>query len=76
MGQSQRSGSNFLRTAGDIRSSALPSTVKSNKSHYQSKVCVCNQWAYADNFADAVDRLLRSDVFIKPGCLENLNDTF
>ena len=30
------------------------------KSHYQSKVfiCVCNQWAYADNCADVVDRLL------------------
>ena len=32
----------------------------SNNHHYQSKVivCVCNQWAFADNRADAVDRLL------------------
>ena len=36
---------------------------KSNKSHYQSKVFVCvsvdcNQQAYTDNSADAVDQLL------------------
>ncbi len=41
-----------------FRGSALPSAAKSNKSHYQFKVfvCVCNQWAYADNRAYAVDR--------------------
>ncbi len=34
---------------------------KSNRSHYQSsgvRLCVCDQWAYAGNCADAVDRLL------------------
>ena len=30
-----------LCAAVDIRGSALPSAVKSNKSHYQSKVFVC-----------------------------------
>ena len=30
----------------------------SNNHHYQSKVIVCNQCAFADNHADAVDRLL------------------
>ncbi len=32
-----------------------------NRSHYQSsgvRLCVCDQWAYAGNCADAVDRLL------------------
>ncbi len=36
----------------------LPSAATSNWSHYQSKVFVCNQWAHADNRADAVGRLL------------------
>ena len=40
------------------RGLALPSAAKSNRSHYQFKVYVCNQSAYADNCADAVDRLL------------------
>ena len=31
----------FGRAAVDIRSSALPSAVKGNKSHYESKVFVC-----------------------------------
>ncbi len=41
-----------------------------NLTHYQSSgvcLCVCNQWAYAGNCADAVDRLL-----IQPGqCRQN-----
>ena len=40
-GSSQRSRSIFWRAAVDIRCSALPSTAKSNKSHYQSEVFVC-----------------------------------
>ena len=41
----------------------LNCAAKSNKSHYQSKVfvghrCVCNQWAYVDSRADAVNQLL------------------
>ena len=47
-----------LRSPG----SALPSAAKSNWSHYQSNfqgvcLCVCNQWAYADNRADAINQL-------------------
>ena len=36
------------------------------RSHYQSKVCLCvyNQSAYADNCADAVDRLLIMNVIV------------
>ena len=41
-----------------IRGSALQSVAKSNNPYYHSKVCVCNQWAYVDNCADAVDWLL------------------
>ncbi len=41
MGQCHRSRSNFLSAAVDIRGSALPSAVKSNNHHYQSKVIVC-----------------------------------
>ncbi len=55
------SRSNFQRAAVDIRGSALPSAAKGNRSHYQSsgiRLCVCDQWAYAGNCADAVDRLL------------------
>ncbi len=33
-------------------------SAKSNKPHYQSKVFVCNQWAYAGNRTDVVDQLL------------------
>ncbi len=61
-------GSNFWRAAVDIRGSALPSAAKSNKLKFGAimeslpvqRVCLyaCNQWAYADNCADAVDRLL------------------
>ncbi len=36
--------------------SALPSAAKNNKSYYQSEVFVCNQGAYTDNSAYAVDR--------------------
>ena len=63
-GQGQGHGSlskvqvKFWHVAVDIRGSALPSAAKSNESHYQSKVCVYNQWAYADNCADAVVWLL------------------
>ncbi len=39
--QGQRSRSIFWRAAVDIRGSTLPSAVKSNRSHYQSKVFVC-----------------------------------
>ncbi len=43
-GQGQRSRSKvkvtFWRAAVDIRGSALPSALKSNKSHCQSNVCV------------------------------------
>ncbi len=41
MGQGQRSRSIVWRAAVDIRGSALPSAVKSNKRHYQSTVFVC-----------------------------------
>ncbi len=41
MGQGQKSRSIVWCAAVDIRSSALPSAVKSNKRHYQSKVFVC-----------------------------------
>ncbi len=57
----QGQGSTIWGATVDIRGSALPSAAKSNRSHYQSsgvRVCVCNQWAYAGNCADAVDRLL------------------
>ena len=40
-GQGQRSRLLFWRAAVDIRGSALPSAVKSNRSHCQSKVLVC-----------------------------------
>ncbi len=52
-GQGQRSGSrsNLRHAAVNIRGSALPSAIKSNYHHYQSKVIVC---------ADAVDRRLIS----------------
>ncbi len=42
-GHGSRSKVNALlwRAAVDIRGSALPSAVKSNRSHYQSKVFVC-----------------------------------
>ncbi len=40
-GQGQRSRSIFWRESVDIRGSALPSAVKSNRSQYQSKVFVC-----------------------------------
>ncbi len=46
----------------DIRGSALPSAAKSNRSHYQSKVMVCNQSACAVNCAEAVDRLLITTI--------------
>ncbi len=58
MGRSQMSSSNFWHAAVHIGGLALPSAAKGNKSHYKSKVFVCNQGAYADNSADAVDRLL------------------
>ncbi len=35
------SRSNFWRAAVDDRGSALPSTARSNKSHYQFQVVVC-----------------------------------
>ncbi len=38
-GQGQRSI--FWRAAADIRGSALPNAVKSNKNHYKSNVFVC-----------------------------------
>ncbi len=44
-----------------FRRSALPSAAKGNRSHYQFsgvRLGVCDQWAYAGNCADAVDRLL------------------
>ena len=56
-----RSRSNFWHAAVDIRGPALLGAAKSNISHYQSRTFVCNQWAYADNHADAVDRLLIVD---------------
>ncbi len=55
MGQGQF----FGRVAVDISGSALPRAAKSNRSRYQSlgvRLCVCNQWAYADNRSNAVDR--------------------
>ena len=61
MGHGQRSRSTFQHAVVDIRGSALRSAAKSNRSHYQSsgvRLCVCNQWAYAGNCADTVDRLL------------------
>ena len=40
-GHGQRSRSTLWRAAVDIRGSALPSAAKNNRSHYQSKVFVC-----------------------------------
>ncbi len=43
------------------RGSALPSAAKSEEELLPVQsvcLCACNQWAYADNCADAVDRLL------------------
>ena len=60
-GKGQRSRSNFRRAAVNIRGSALPSAVKGNKSHCQSKLFVCNHWPYANNCTDVVDRLLIID---------------
>ena len=42
-GLGQRSRSNLWRAAVDIRGLALLTAAKSNKSHNQSKVFVCNQ---------------------------------
>ena len=53
----------FLCAAVDIRDSALPSAAKIYKS--LRSLCVCNQWAYADNCADAVDRLLIGDILLE-----------
>ncbi len=39
----------------DMRGSPLPSAAKSNNHHCPS---VCNQWAFVDNHADVVNRLL------------------
>ena len=50
--------SNFWCIAVDFRGLALLSATKGNKSHYQSKVFACNQGAYTDNSADAVDQLV------------------
>ena len=56
--QCHGSRSNFWCAAVDTTGSALPSAASTNMSHYQSKVCVCNQGPCADNCADADDRLL------------------
>ncbi len=54
-----RSRSNFWHAVVDIRNLTLPSAAKRNNHHYQSEVIVCrNQWTYANNCVDAVDRLL------------------
>ncbi len=61
MAQGQRSRSNFWRAVVDIRGSALPSAAKSKEEPLPVQkvcLCACNQWVYADNCADAVDRLL------------------
>ncbi len=39
-GRGQMLRSHFLHAVVDIRGSALPSAAKSDKIHYQSKVCV------------------------------------
>ncbi len=47
--------------SGYIRGSALPSAAKSKGELLSVQsvcLCACNLWAYADNRADAVDRLL------------------
>ncbi len=51
--------------------SKLPSAAKSNKSYYQSKVGVCNQWPYADNCTDAVDQLLFVYIYFVDGALHS-----
>ena len=59
-GQGQGQMSGFwveVKGQGQI-SGAQRSAAKSNRSHYQSKVFVCNRGAYTDNSADVVDRLL------------------
>ncbi len=51
----------FVYLFVDIRGSALPSALKSNWSRYQLQgvfLCVCNQWAFADNRVDVVNWLL------------------
>ncbi len=66
MGQGQRS--NFWRAAVDIRGSALPSAAMSKEEPLPVQgvcLCACNQWAYADNRADAVDRLLIQCIFLR-----------
>ena len=69
-GHGLRSRSTFWCPAVDIRGSALPSAANSYRSHYQSNgnvcLCVCNQWANADNCADAVDQLLISKIHYCP----------
>ncbi len=61
-GQGQRSGSrskvgsNFWRAAVDNRGSALLSAAKSRVITSLRCLCVCNQWVYADNRANAVDQ--------------------
>ncbi len=59
--QGHDSRSHFWRAAVDIRGSALPSAAKSEEESLPVQsvcLCVCNEWACADNRADAVDRLL------------------
>ncbi len=61
MGQGPMLRSILWHAAVDIRGSALPSAVKSNKIHYRSKVFVCVSvisWRMRIIAADAVDRLL------------------
>ena len=44
-----------------LSDSDLPSAAKSSQSNYQSRMFVCNKWAYKDNGADAVHLLLIMD---------------
>ncbi len=46
----------------------------SNTYKYQSKVIVCNQWAFVDNHADAVDWLLILGGFREFCDISNVQD--
>ncbi len=64
-------GREIMYLVAFVRVRVCPSSpvwTRSNWSHYKSwgvRLCVCNQWAYAGNCADAVDRLLISWIYCK-----------
>ncbi len=56
-----------LRTLSRLNQVQLPSSLEQGVqlSVHRLCLCVCNQAAYADNLADAVDQLLIGDMLYK-----------